>query len=37
MNMFLYGIKDFEFEIYYGDLLFNDWDLFNEMNFVKKL
>lgn len=34
--MFLYGVKDMEFEIYYGDMLVNDWDMFCEINLVKK-
>lgn len=37
MNMLFYGVKDFEFEIYYGDFFINDWDIFMEMNLVKKI
>lgn len=37
MNMILHGVKDTEFEIFYGDTLTNDWDLLKEMNPAKKL
>lgn len=37
MNMLLHGIKDTEFEIYHGDTLLNQWDLFNQMNPSKKI
>jgi len=36
MNMLLHGVKDAEFEIYHGDTLENDWDLFREENPAKK-
>lgn len=36
MNMLLHGVKDSEFEIYHGDTLTNDWDMFREMNPAKK-
>jgi type I restriction enzyme M protein len=36
MNMLLHGVKDTEFEIYHGDTLTNDWDLFRETNPAKK-
>ncbi len=32
MNMLLHRVKDFEFEIYHGDSLTNDWDMLREMN-----
>jgi type I restriction enzyme M protein len=37
MNMLLHGMKDAEFEIFHGDTLLNQWDLFNEMNPSKKM
>lgn len=37
MNMLLHGFKDSEFQIFHGDSLLNDWDIFNEMNPAKKL
>jgi len=37
MNMLLHGVKDSEFEIYHGDTLINDWDIFRELNPAKKL
>jgi len=37
MNMLLHGMKDTEFEIFHGDTLLNQWDLFNEMNPAKKV
>lgn len=37
MNMLLHGMKDTEFEIFHGDTLLNQWDLFNEMNPAKKI
>ncbi len=37
MNMLLHGMKDTEFEIFHGDTLLNQWDLFNEMNPSKKV
>ena len=37
MNMLLHGFKDSEFQIYHGDSLLNDWDIFSEMNPAKKL
>ncbi len=37
MNMLLHGMKDTEFEIFHGDTLLNQWDIFNEMNPVKKI
>ena len=37
MNMLLHGMKDTEFEIFHGDTLLNQWDIFNEMNPAKKL
>lgn len=37
MNMLLHGMKDTEFEIFHGDTLLNQWDLFNEMNPSKKI
>ncbi len=36
MNMLLHGVKDAEFEIYHGDTLDNEWDLFREENPAKK-
>jgi type I restriction enzyme M protein len=36
MNMLLHGVKDAEFEIYHGDTLDNDWDIFREQNPAKK-
>jgi type I restriction enzyme M protein len=36
MNMLLHGVKDTEFEIYHGDTLTNDWDIFRELNPAKK-
>ena len=37
MNMLLHGVKDNEFEIYHGDSLLNDWDMFRESNPAKKM
>ena len=37
MNMLLHGVKDTEFQIFHGDTLTNDWDLFKEINPSKKL
>ncbi|MGI6409970.1 MAG: type I restriction-modification system subunit M [Bacteroidales bacterium] len=37
MNMLLHGMKDTEFEIFHGDTLLNQWDIFNEMNPAKKI
>lgn len=37
MNMLLHGMKDTEFDIFHGDTLLNQWDLFNEMNPSKKI
>jgi type I restriction enzyme M protein len=37
MNMLLHGMKDTEFEIFHGDTLLNQWDLFNELNPAKKV
>jgi type I restriction enzyme M protein len=37
MNMLLHGMKDTEFEIFHGDTLLNQWDLFNQMNPSKKI
>ncbi len=37
MNMLLHGMKDSEFEIFHGDTLLNQWELFNEMNPAKKI
>jgi len=36
MNMLLHGVKVAEFEIYHGDTLENDWDIFRELNPAKK-
>ncbi len=36
MNMLLHGVKDTEFEIYHGDTLLNEWDIFRELNPAKK-
>src|SRR5690554_2291639 len=36
MNMLLHGMKDTEFEIFHGDTLLNQWDIFNELNPSKK-
>lgn len=36
MNMLLHGVKDAEFEIFHGDTLENEWDLFRELNPAKK-
>ncbi|MBN2703212.1 MAG: type I restriction-modification system subunit M [Pontiellaceae bacterium] len=36
MNMLLHGVKDAEFEIFHGDTLENEWDLFREQNPAKK-
>lgn len=33
--MRLHGVKDTEFEIYYGDTLTNDWDFLRETNPAK--
>lgn len=32
MNMLLHGLKPSQFEIFHGDTLTNDWDLFNTSN-----
>lgn len=37
MNMLLHGVKDNEFEIFHGDTLINEWDIFGEMNPGKKI
>lgn len=37
MNMLLHGMKDSEFEIFHGDTLLNQWDIFNESNPAKKI
>ncbi|WP_304130769.1 type I restriction-modification system subunit M [Ignavibacterium album] len=37
MNMLLHGVKDSEFEIFHGDTLLNEWQLFREMNPAKKI
>lgn len=37
MNMLLHGLKDTEFDIFHGDTLLNQWDLFNEINPSKKI
>jgi type I restriction enzyme M protein len=37
MNMLLHGVKSSEFEIFHGDTLKNEWDVFNEMNPAKKV
>jgi len=37
MNMLLHGVKDSEFEIYHGDTLLNEWNVFREMNPARKL
>lgn len=37
MNMLLHGMKDTEFEIFHGDTLLNQWNLFNELNPGKKM
>lgn len=37
MNMLLHGMKDTEFEIFHGDTLVNQWDIFNQMNPSKKI
>ncbi|MDD2219073.1 MAG: type I restriction-modification system subunit M [Desulfoplanes sp.] len=36
MNMLLHGVKDAEFEIFHGDTLTNEWDIFREQNPAKK-
>ena len=36
MNMLLHGVKDFEFDIFHGDTLFNEWDMMREQNPAKK-
>lgn len=36
MNMLLHGVKDSEFEIFHGDTLLNEWDLFRDLNPAKK-
>lgn len=36
MNMLLHGVKDSEFEIFHGDTLLNQWNIFSEMNPSKK-
>ncbi len=36
MNMLLHGVKDAEFEIFHGDTLDNEWDIFCEENPAKK-
>jgi type I restriction enzyme M protein len=37
MNMLLHGMKDTEFEIFHGDTLLNQWNLFNQINPSKKI
>ena len=37
MNMLLHGVKDNEFEIFHGDTLENEWEIFNEINPTKKI
>ena len=37
MNMLLHGMKDSEFEIFHGDTLLNQWNIFSEMNPAKKI
>ncbi len=37
MNMLLHGVRDSEFEIFHGDSLLNDWDVFRERNPAGKL
>lgn len=37
MNMFLHGLKDSEFQVFCGDSLTNDWNIFSEMNPSKKI
>ncbi len=37
MNMLLHGVKDTEFEMYHGDTLENDWDIFSEKNPARKI
>jgi len=34
--MLLHGVKDAEFEIFHGDTLTNEWDIFREQNPAKK-
>lgn len=36
MNMLLHGVKDAEFEIFHGDTLENEWDIFREQNPARK-
>lgn len=36
MNMLLHGVKDTEFEIFHGDTLSNDWDIFRDENPARK-
>ena len=36
MNMLLHGVKDAEFEIFHGDTLENEWEIFRELNPAKK-
>lgn len=36
MNMLLHGVKDTEFEIFYGDTLLNEWDMMREQNPAKR-
>ncbi|WP_412030493.1 type I restriction-modification system subunit M [Deinococcus yunweiensis] len=36
MNMLLHGVKDTEFEIFHGDTLSNDWDIFKDENPARK-
>ena len=36
MNMLLHGVKDAEFEIFHGDTLDNEWELFREQNPARK-
>ncbi len=36
MNMLLHGVKDTEFEIFHGDTLKNEWDIFQELNPAQK-
>ncbi|MDD3645598.1 MAG: type I restriction-modification system subunit M [Bacteroidales bacterium] len=37
MNMLLHGMKDTEFEIFHGDTLLNQWNIFSEINPAKKI
>jgi type I restriction enzyme M protein len=36
MNMLLHGVKDAEFEIFHGDTLENEWELFRDLNPARK-